>query len=102
MPRLTRTRAIAVSGAESALAVDLAAGCVGTSAPPGVLGHEEEQARGVWQTGNAVFAAPERGEPRANFGSGSAEWSTAVKGTWYAQQYRRTTAGDGSRGRFGH
>jgi trehalose/maltose transport system substrate-binding protein len=28
---------------------------IGTIAPPGVLAYQEEESRGVWQTGNAVF-----------------------------------------------
>ncbi len=33
----------------------MAHGWVGTIAPQGVLGYMEEESRGVWQTGNAVF-----------------------------------------------
>ncbi|MEO1018358.1 MAG: ABC transporter substrate-binding protein [Pseudomonadota bacterium] len=36
-------------------ALDMAAGWVDTIAPPGVLAYKEEEARGAWQTGNAVF-----------------------------------------------
>ena len=46
---------ITANNPNAAEAIDLAAGWVGTIAPPGVPGYEEEQARGVWQTGNVVF-----------------------------------------------
>jgi trehalose/maltose transport system substrate-binding protein len=36
-------------------AVEMAKGWVNTISPPGVLSYMEEEARGVWQTGNAVF-----------------------------------------------
>lgn len=36
-------------------AIEMAKGWVGTISPPGVLAYMEEESRGVWQTGNAVF-----------------------------------------------
>ena len=36
-------------------ALEMAKGWVGTISPPGVLSYMEEESRGVWQTGNAVF-----------------------------------------------
>jgi trehalose/maltose transport system substrate-binding protein len=47
--------AISINNAQAAAALDLAASWVGTISPGGVLAYQEEEARGVWQTGNAVF-----------------------------------------------
>ncbi|MBZ9742873.1 MULTISPECIES: ABC transporter substrate-binding protein [unclassified Mesorhizobium] len=47
--------AISINNARAAAALDMARGWIGTIAPPGVLAYQEEEARGVWQTGNAVF-----------------------------------------------
>lgn len=46
---------ISVNNEKAVAALDLAAGWVGTISPEGVLAYQEEEARGVWQTGNAVF-----------------------------------------------
>ncbi len=46
---------ISINNENAAEILDLAAGWVGTISPPGVLGYKEEEARGVWQLGNAVF-----------------------------------------------
>lgn len=46
---------ISLNNPAAAAAIDLAASWVGTISPEGVLGYTEEEARGVWQTGNAVF-----------------------------------------------
>ncbi|KTR07928.1 ABC transporter substrate-binding protein [Aureimonas ureilytica] len=46
---------ITVNNPKAAAALDMAHGWVGTIAPQGVLGYMEEESRGVWQTGNAVF-----------------------------------------------
>jgi trehalose/maltose transport system substrate-binding protein len=46
---------ISVNNPQAAEALETAAGWVGTIAPQGVLAYQEEEARGVWQTGNAVF-----------------------------------------------
>jgi trehalose/maltose transport system substrate-binding protein len=46
---------ISINNDQAAAALDMAAGWVGTIAPEGVLAYQEEEARGVWQTGNAVF-----------------------------------------------
>lgn len=46
---------ITADNPRAAAALDLAAGWVGTIAPRGVLNYDEEAARGVFQTGNALF-----------------------------------------------
>jgi trehalose/maltose transport system substrate-binding protein len=46
---------ISVNNPEAAAAIERARGWVGTISPPGVLAYGEEESRGVWQTGNAVF-----------------------------------------------
>ncbi|MER9331582.1 ABC transporter substrate-binding protein [Mesorhizobium sp. M0488] len=46
---------ISINNSKAAAALDMARGWVGTIAPPGVLAYQEEESRGVWQTGNAVF-----------------------------------------------
>ncbi|WP_062206846.1 ABC transporter substrate-binding protein [Aureimonas sp. AU12] len=46
---------ITINNPKAAAALDMAKGWVGTIAPAGVLGYMEEESRGVWQTGNAVF-----------------------------------------------
>ncbi|GHA17776.1 sugar ABC transporter substrate-binding protein [Devosia pacifica] len=46
---------ISINNPQAIEAVEQAAGWVGTIAPEGVLGYMEEESRGVWQLGNAVF-----------------------------------------------
>ncbi|KKB80229.1 ABC transporter substrate-binding protein [Devosia soli] len=46
---------ISINNEQAAAAIDRAAGWVGTIAPDGVLAYMEEESRGVWQLGNAVF-----------------------------------------------
>lgn len=46
---------ITINNPQAAAALDWAASTVGTVAPEGVLNYSEEEARGVWQSGNAVF-----------------------------------------------
>lgn len=46
---------ISINNPKAAAAIDEAKSWIGTIAPPGVLGYQEEEARGVWQLGNSVF-----------------------------------------------
>ncbi|GGD86288.1 ABC transporter substrate-binding protein [Aureimonas endophytica] len=46
---------ISINNPKAAAALETAKSWVNTIAPPGVLSYKEEEARGVWQTGNAVF-----------------------------------------------
>lgn len=46
---------ITINNPQAAAALDWAASTVGVIAPEGVLNYGEEEARGVWQSGNAVF-----------------------------------------------
>lgn len=46
---------ITINNPQAAEIVDQAAGWVGTISPPGVTAFGEEDARGVWQAGNAAF-----------------------------------------------
>ena len=46
---------ISINNPQAVAALEQAASWVGTISPPGVLSYQEEEARGVWQTGNSVF-----------------------------------------------
>ncbi len=46
---------ISINNPEAAAAFDMAASWVGNISPPGVVSYGEEEARGVWQGGNAAF-----------------------------------------------
>jgi len=46
---------ISINNPQAAAAIETAKSWVGTIAPPGVLAYQEEESRGVWQSGNAVF-----------------------------------------------
>lgn len=46
---------ISINNEKAAKAIETAKGWVGTISPGGVLAYQEEEARGVWQTGNAAF-----------------------------------------------
>ncbi len=66
---------ISINNENAIAAIELAASWPGTISPDGVLAYQEEEARGVWQTGNAVFM---RNWPYAySLGNGD---DSAVKG----------------------
>ncbi len=46
---------ISINNPKAAAAIDEAKSWIGTIAPEGVLGYQEEESRGVWQLGNSVF-----------------------------------------------
>ena len=46
---------ISINNPKAIKAIETAKGWVGTISPDGVLAYQEEESRGVWQTGNAAF-----------------------------------------------
>lgn len=46
---------ISIDNPKAAEAINIAKGWIGTISPEGVLSYQEEESRGVWQTGNSVF-----------------------------------------------
>jgi trehalose/maltose transport system substrate-binding protein len=68
---------ISINNEKAAAAIELAKSWVGTISPDGVLAYQEEEARGVWQTGNAAFM---RNWPYA-YGLGAGD-DSAVKGLY--------------------
>lgn len=46
---------ISINNEKAAAAIEMAKGWVGNISPQGVLAYQEEESRGVWQLGNAVF-----------------------------------------------
>lgn len=66
---------ISINNANAVAALEAAKSWVGTISPEGVLAYQEEEARGVWQTGNAAFM---RNWPYA-YGLGNGD-DSAVKG----------------------
>lgn len=46
---------ISINNPQAVAALEMAKSWVGTIAPQGVLSYQEEESRGVWQLGNAVF-----------------------------------------------
>lgn len=66
---------ISINNPNAVAALEQAKSWVGTISPDGVLAYQEEESRGVWQTGNAVFM---RNWPYA-YGLGNGD-DSAVKG----------------------
>jgi trehalose/maltose transport system substrate-binding protein len=66
---------ISINNPQAVAALEQAKSWIGTISPDGVLAYQEEEARGVWQTGNAVFM---RNWPYA-YGLGNGD-DSAVKG----------------------
>ncbi|MDM9644731.1 ABC transporter substrate-binding protein [Rhizobium sp. S163] len=80
---------ISINNEKAAAAIERAKGWVGTISPGGVLAYQEEESRGVWQTGNAVFM---RNWPYAYaLGNGP---DSAVKGKFDVVPLPAATEGD--------
>ena len=87
---------ISVNNAKAAKALDTVKAWVGTISPGGVLSYQEEEARGVWQTGNAAFM---RNWPYAyNLGNGD---DSKVKGLFDVTTLPVGAAGDTSAATLG-
>ncbi|ANK88778.1 MULTISPECIES: ABC transporter substrate-binding protein [unclassified Rhizobium] len=80
---------ISINNEKAAAALERAKGWIGTISPPGVLAYQEEESRGVWQTGNAVFM---RNWPYAySLGNGA---DSAVKSKFDVMTLPVAAAGD--------
>lgn len=80
---------ISVNNEKAAAAVEKVKEWIGTIAPKGVLTYQEEESRGVWQTGNAVFM---RNWPYA-YALGNGD-DSAVKGKFEVAPLPAATDGD--------
>ncbi|MCA1490560.1 ABC transporter substrate-binding protein [Ensifer sp. NBAIM29] len=80
---------ISVNNERAAAAIEGAKAWIGTIAPQGVLAYQEEEARGVWQTGNAVFM---RNWPYA-YALGNGD-DSAVKGRFDVMPLPTASAGE--------
>ncbi|MCU0899210.1 MAG: ABC transporter substrate-binding protein [Cypionkella sp.] len=87
---------ISVNNENAVAALETAKGWVGTISPEGVLAYQEEEARGLWQTGNAVFM---RNWPYA-YGLGNGE-DSAVKGLFGVTPLPSGGEGSGSAATLG-
>ncbi len=85
---------ISINNEKTVMALNTAKSWIGTIAPEGVLGYKEEDARGVWQIGNAAFM---RNWPYAySLGNGD---DSAVKGKFDVVPL--PSGGDGSAATLG-
>jgi len=87
---------ISVNNPAAIAAIDKAAKWIGTISPPGVTAYQEEDARGVFQAGNAAFM---RNWPYAYIlGNGGADGKTAtkVKGLFDVEPLPAGAAGHGA------
>lgn len=80
---------ISINNEKAAAAIERAKSWVGSISPSGVLAYQEEESRGVWQTGNAVFM---RNWPYA-YALGNGE-DSAVKGKFDVTTLPVATQGD--------
>ncbi|THK37895.1 ABC transporter substrate-binding protein [Ensifer sp. MPMI2T] len=80
---------ISVNNEKAAAALERVKGWIGTISPNGVLAYQEEESRGVWQTGNAVFM---RNWPYA-YALGNGD-DSAVKGKFEVKPLPTATDGD--------
>ena len=87
---------ISINNPQAVAALEQAKSWVGTISPDGVLAYQEEEARGVWQTGNAVFM---RNWPYA-YGLGNSD-DSAVKGLFDVTTLPSGTAGGPSAATLG-
>ena len=87
---------VSINNEMAAKALDTAKGWVGTISPEGILAYQEEEARGVWQTGNAAFM---RNWPYA-YGLGNGD-DSAVKGLFGVTTLPVGKAGDTSAATLG-
>lgn len=87
---------ISINNPKAAAAIERAKSWVGSISPAGVLGYQEEDSRGIWQTGNAVFM---RNWPYA-YGLGNSA-DSKVKGLFGVVPLPAATAGDKSAATLG-
>ncbi|HEV7319967.1 MAG TPA: ABC transporter substrate-binding protein [Ensifer sp.] len=80
---------VSVNNEKAAAAIDRIKGWIGTISPQGVLAYQEEESRGVWQTGNSVFM---RNWPYA-YALGNGD-DSAVKGKFAVAPLPTATDGD--------